>query len=165
LTSDLYARRREIRPVLQRPVDQRVDVGGHEEHRKGVAHRRETIARVRRQPHRHGQGATGDLQVPIRRLEVELRLREQRFGLQHVGDGGHARTIALPGRIDGGVRFRHGEPRTRDERALRLIGEVRTLHLQRHALERGVVREIQRDGRRPRRGDRAAPTAEIEQEV
>ncbi len=48
-----------------------------------------------RESHRAGQGAVEGLDEPARRHELEVDRRQGRFGLENVGDGGHAGPMAV----------------------------------------------------------------------
>jgi len=155
---------REIRPKLERAVDQRVHLCRYHGNRHGVGRGTRPNRALAFKPIARAR-LPAPSATPLGGLQIQLRLRELRFGLEHVRDGRHAGAVALARGREVRVRFRDRLAGTDHEALLPLIGEVRSFRLECYVLERGVVFEIERHGGGARRCDRTAPAPEVEHQV
>ena len=172
-SQNVGARRREIGTTRDRAGDECVDARGDDADGRRIAverrwsrrRRSDLIRGIGAQTHRRRERTAPGLHAARVCLEVQLCLREHRLRLQHVGDRRHANSVALLRGVDALLRLGDGDALCVRQRPRLHVGEVRALRLQCRRLERGVVREVERDGVGTRRGGRATPAAEVEEEI
>ena len=82
----MRARRLQVRTIAQRFIDHTVDAEREPPDGQWLSDRLQIEGQIRGKPKRRGEAATGCLQISLRRLEIELLLRQRGARLQNIGD-------------------------------------------------------------------------------
>ena len=120
---------------------------------------------VRRKPDGRRQDPADHLDLPLHRLQPELRLRQRRLRLQDVGDRAETGVVPPFGGIDAGPGLLDGRLLRPLERPCVEVLVVRMLDLEDRRLDRGVVRPVGGDQGLTGLRDRRLPAAEVQKQV
>ena len=102
--------------------------------------RRDVVRNRGGEAHGDRQGPSRRLDRSVVRLQRQLRLRQGRLGLQHVGDSGHTGVVAGAGGHQVGAVLAHRLMVPLADRFGGVVVEIGLLDGQHHGLHRGVVR-------------------------